>query len=398
MRASASNVLEKASGFESKMKVSARGKVQPFWVMQMFAEAAELTRAGHDLIHLSLGQPSDEVPDAVRRHVSECMQKKPLGYTEPSGIYPLRERISQHYRERYNLSISPSRIFIMMGASAAFQMSMLAAFDAGDEVAITLPCYPAYPTMMQTLGLKVQPLRGTAATRFQPTVGMLQPLNNVKGIVIANPSNPSGTILHADELKALCHYADAQGIRVIADEIYHGITFGEAASSVLSHSDTAIVVNSFSKYFLMPGWRLGWAVVPEDLVPSFEALVQHYFISPPAVSQYAALAVFDQCKVLDGVVARYARNRQLLMEELPKAGFDNLAPAEGGFFIYADVSKLTNDSLSFCRAMMKEAGVVAIPGIDFDPDEGHRFVRFSYSGSEAQIREALKRLKQWLSR
>lgn len=376
---------------------SARGKVPPFLIMEMYAEAAELARQGRDIIHLSLGQPGSEVPPAMRAKLAELVQTQPLGYTEAAGIPALRARIAQHYLDSYGVTIAPERIFITIGSSSAFILSLIAAFDAGDEIALTRPCYPAYPSMVQGLNLQPVFLRGTPETRFQPTPAMLDALpRRPKGMVVASPSNPSGTVLSDAELKTLAEYADARGIRLIADEIYHGITYGTPTRSITAYSQSAIVVNSFSKYFLMPGWRLGWAVMPEDLVQAFEYLLQHFFISPSAMAQYAALEVFNHKPALDAEVAMYARNRAFLLEALPKMGLNKLAQAEGGFFIYADVSHLTNDSVAWCKRMMQEIGVITIPGVDFDAEEGHRYVRFSFSNGEAKVREAMARLQAWL--
>lgn len=378
------------------MKVSRRGAVPPFLIMEVFGEASALARQGSDMIHLSLGQPGCELPPRVLKRVAELMQTAKLGYTEAAGLPALRERIARHYHESYGVTIAPERIFITLGSSAAFILSLIAAFDANDTVAIARPCYPAYPSMMTGLDLVPAFLRGTAENRFQPTIEALDALPHPpQGLVIASPSNPASTVLRPQELQALAAYAQDKNIRIISDEIYHHITYGTQAHSITEYSNSAIVVNSFSKYFLMPGWRLGWAVVPEDLVRSFESLVQNFFISPSAIAQYAALEVFDCREELAAEVALYSRNRQILMQELPQAGFTGFAPCEGSFFIYADVSHMTDDSVAFCRRMMHETGVVAVPGVDFDRENGHHFVRFSFSNTEAQICEAMRRLKQW---
>ena len=275
-------------------------------------------------------------------------------------------------------------------------LSFLAAFDHGDRVALAAPGYPAYRNILQALGLVPVSIPTTAASRFQPTVDQLAALDQqIQGLIVASPSNPAGTMLSRKELGAVYGYCRDDGIRLISDEIYHGIAYGEAATTALAFGDEAIVVNSFSKYFSMTGWRLGWMILPEVLLRPVERLAQNLFIAPPTLPQLAAQAVFDCKAELDGNVQRYAENRRVLLEKLPQAGFDNLAPADGAFYIYADVSRLTNDSQEFCRRMLAETGVAATPGIDFDPERGHRFLRFSFAGSTADIAAAADRLLAW---
>jgi aspartate/methionine/tyrosine aminotransferase len=320
------------------------------------------------------------------------------GYTESLGLPALRERISAYYRERENIAVPAQRIAITTGSSGAFILAFLAAFDVGDRVVLAAPGYPAYRNILTALGVEPVLLSVGAKTRFQPTVELLDSLAQpVDGLIIASPSNPAGTIIDEESLAELCAYCAQKGIRLISDEIYHGITFGPKAISALAFPTQGIVINSFSKYFAMPGWRLGWMVVPEDLLGSVERLAQNLFISAPGLSQHAAIAVFDCLEELDVNVATYARNREILLEGLPKAGFTKLAPADGAFYLYADVSHLTDDSQSFCTRMLAETGVAATSGIDFDPQLGGRFVRFSYAGPTRSMEEAVKRLKIWLS-
>jgi aspartate/methionine/tyrosine aminotransferase len=380
------------------MKISARGQVDPFLILEAFREAKALERGGRDMVHLSLGQPGKEAPPEVLSGLGKLLHEQPLGYTESSGWLPLRERIVQFYRQRYGIAVPLERVFITVGSSSAFMMAMTAAFDAGDKIAIIRPCYPAYPNMMKALDLEPVFLRGRRVNKFQPNVAMLEALpKKPAGLVIASPSNPTGTIIAEEELKQLSRYCEEKGIRLISDEIYHGVTYGAKTQTVAALLSKGIVVNSFSKYFLLPGWRLGWTVMAEDLVDSFSALCQNFFISPPSISQYAALECFNHLDVLDGVVDEYRVNRDILLNALPKIGFDELAPAEGAFYIYAEISKLANDSTEFCRRMMHECGVVAVPGVDFDRENGHRFIRFSFSASRDRIEEAVKRLGRWLS-
>lgn len=381
------------------MQSSQRGAVNPFLIMEALREANRFAAStGKRVIHMSLGQPGREVPMQVREAVAKRLVSAPLGYTEAGGMAPLRARIAQHYKETYNLEIAPERVFVTLGSSAGFIMTLLSSFEKDDEIAIAVPCYPAYPNIMQSVDIKPVYLRGEAASKFQPTVPMLEALKRKpKGLITASPSNPAGTMLSSADMQALVDYCSAQKIRMIADEIYHGITYNGKADTILSHTDQAIVLNSFSKYFMMPGWRVGWCVVPPQMVDIFESLSSSMFISPSSVGQYAALEAFECKEELDKSVAEYTANREILLRELPQLGM-TLAPVEGSFFVYADVSGITNDSISFCRTMLHETGVVAVPGLDFDRTEGHRYVRFSFSNSTADVQEAVVRLKAWLKK
>jgi aspartate/methionine/tyrosine aminotransferase len=380
------------------MKSSARGSVAPFLIMEALIEANRFAaRSDKRIIHMSLGQPGREAPARVLQAVASRIQTAQLGYTEAGGLWDLRLRIAQHYRDEYGVAVPAERIFVTLGSSAAFLMTLLCFFDQGDEVAIVRPCYPAYPNIMQSVNITPVFLRGVEQHKFQPTLEGLSALpRRPKGLIIASPSNPTGTLLNPADLKAVVDYCARENIRIISDEIYHGITYGERARTILAETDQAIVVNSFSKYFLMPGWRVGWAVVPPQMVESYGALAGSMFISPSSVGQYAALEVFNCKDELDSTVAGYAENREILLRELPAMGITRLAPVEGAFFVYANVSHLTGDSVAFCRAMLHDTGVVAVPGLDFDREEGKQYVRFSFSGSKADVIEAIARLKAWL--
>lgn len=365
--------------------------------MEAFREAELVAAAGQDVVHLSLGQPGQTAPRPVLDYLSTLINTAPLGYTDARGMMQLRERIAQFYHERYGLEIPVSRIFVTVGSSAAFVMTMLAAFDEGASIAIGRPCYPAYPNIMKACSLNPMFLDTDAAQNFQPSWEMLAPVKGgVKGMVIASPSNPAGTMMPEGDLETLATQCEAEGIRLISDEIYHGVTYGKEATSVLKYSDSAFVMNSFSKYFLLPGWRLGWAVVPQSLTRAFESLLQNFFISPPAISQYAALKVFDHLDALDKVVESYDANRDVLIKGLQEAGLTKLSTADGAFYIYADISDFSRDSKDFCRRMLHEAGVCAVPGNDFDESRGHDYVRFSFSGELADIERAVERLHHWL--
>ena len=370
--------------------------VPPFIVMDVMRAAAEREASGNDVLHLEVGQPSTAAPDKVIQAAKRALESDKIGYTLALGQEPLRERIARHYADYYGVSIDPEQVIVTTGSSTGFLLAFLSAFEAGDRVGVCSPGYPAYRNILKALGLVAVDIPVTAETDFHPTPDAIETLEGgLDGLLIASPSNPTGSMLPADELQALCAYCKRKGIRFISDEIYHGITYREKAETALVYDADTIVINSFSKYFSMTGWRLGWMVVPNELLRSIECLAQNMFISPPTLSQYAGIAAFDCMDELDANVARYAKNRELLLNELPVAGFDKLAPADGAFYLYADISRLTNDSQKFCSRMLAEIGVAATPGIDFDPGQGHRFMRFSFAGSISDMAEAASRLKSW---
>ncbi len=318
-----------------------------------------------------------------------------MGYTEALGLVGLRERIVAHYRHWYGVAVPRARVAVTTGASGAFPLAFLAAFDPGDRVALAAPFYPPYVNVLTALGIEPVILPAGPETRFQPTPDMLDRLDPPpQGLIVASPCNPVGSMLHADDLAALGAWCVRHGTRLVSDEIYHGLTYGEPASTAATIPG-AIVVNSFSKYFSMTGWRVGWMVLPEDLVRPVECLAQNLFISPPHVSQVAAMAAFDCHDELGGNVALYRRNRSRLLQSLPQARFTRLSPAEGAFYLYADVSDRTDDSVAFCARMLAETGVAATPGVDFDRQRGRHFVRFSYCGPEADMTEAAARLERF---
>jgi aspartate/methionine/tyrosine aminotransferase len=379
------------------LKASLRGGIPPFIVMDVMTAAAERQATHGDVIHLEVGQPSTPAPARVRAAAAEALASEVLGYTLALGIMPLRRRISRHYRDTYGIEVPAERIAVTTGSSGAFLLAFLAAFDPGDRIALASPGYPAYRNILKALGLSPVELPAGPAERFQPTPGMLEALDPAPdGLIIASPSNPTGTMLSPEALAALAATCRRRGIRLVSDEIYHGITFGMRSETALAHGGDAIVVNSFSKYYSMTGWRLGWMVVPADLLRPVECLAQNLFISPPAPSQAAAVAAFDCGEELEANVARYRANRDLLLAALPAAGFDRLAPSDGAFYLYADIAHLTNDSQAFCRRMLAETGVAATPGTDFDPDRGSATMRFCFAGSTADMAEAARRLRRWL--
>lgn len=382
------------------LKRSIRGQVPPFIVMDVMAEANRREVAGEDVLHLEVGQPSTGAPSGVIEVAQATLVSDKLGYTEALGIDLLRERIARYYGETHDIDLAADRVVVTTGSSGGFMLAFLSAFDAGDRVALADPGYPAYRNILSALGIEAVAIPTTIDDRYQPTPELLDRVvretGAIDGLIVASPANPTGTMLAAAEMKALIGYCDANGIRLISDEIYHGITYEGAGETALSFTDNAFIVNSFSKYYSMTGWRVGWMVVPEDLHRSVECLAQNLFISVPALSQRAACAAFDCREELDANVLRYAANRELLLRELPKAGLDRLAPADGAFYIYAEVGHLTNDSEAFCRQILAETGVAMAPGTDFDRERGRATVRISFAGDTATMGEAARRLQAWL--
>ncbi len=379
------------------MSPSQRSGISPFFVMEVMKAAARRQELVGDVLHLEVGQPSTPAPAAALAAAASAMSGDRLGYTEATGLPSLRERIARLYTDRHGIDVDAGRVVVTVGASGGFTLAMLACFDAGDRVAMTEPGYAAYRNIMMALGLEVVPIPVGAATGFNPTVDHVRSALPLSGLVIASPSNPTGTVIGGELMASLTAFCREQGIRVVSDEIYHRITFGAEEVSALDYEAEAVVVQSFSKYQSMTGWRVGWLVAPDDLVAPIERLAQNLFISAPAISQHAALGSFDAVAELDDHVARYRVNRDLVVEGLKGMGFDRLAPADGAFYVWADVGDLGIDSQILCRRWLEETGVAVTPGIDFDPASGGRFVRFSYSESTADIAEAVRRLERWMA-
>jgi aspartate/methionine/tyrosine aminotransferase len=378
------------------LKIASRGQVPPFIVMDVMRAANERAASGHDVLHLEVGQPSTGAPSGVIAAARAALGNETLGYTDALGLPDLRQAIAVHYRQSYGVDLDVARIVVTTGSSGAFLLAFLAAFEPGDHVALAAPAYPAYRNILTALGLVPVELPAGPAQRYQATLDLLRShTGRLDGLIVASPANPTGTMLAPDELAAIARYCEHKGIRLVSDEIYHGIVYGMNAATALASSDEAIIVNSFSKYFSMTGWRLGWMVVPKAMLRAVECLAQNLFISPPALSQHAAIAAFQCRDELDANVSRYAANRALLLEELPKAGFDRCAPADGAFYLYADIGHLTNDSVEFCRRMLRDIGVACTPGIDFDPARGNATLRLSFAGSTETITEAARRLRSW---
>lgn len=384
---------------EQLARVAVRGGVPPFHVMRVIDAVVARRAAGLPVIDMSAGQPSTQAPAPVRAAAIEAIGSHNIGYTNALGIPQLRAAIAAHYRRTDGIDVDPANVAVTTGSSGGFLYAFLAAFDAGDTVALARPGYPAYRNMLATLGCRVIELACGPETRFQPTVAQLDALDAPPaGLVLASPANPTGTMVDAAELTALTAWCDAHGTRLISDEIYHGITFGMPAASAWRTSRRAVVVNSFSKYFSMTGWRIGWLLVPDELSESVDRLAGNFAICPPALSQLAAVAAFDAYDELDANVARYAANRAMVLEALPQIGLDRLAPADGAFYIYAEVSRWTDDSLAFVARALVECGVAIAPGVDFDPADGGRYVRLCFAGDAAEIEQGIAWLGDWLAR
>ncbi len=377
------------------MRNSTRSGVDPFIVMDVMEAARRAEEAGRHIIHMEVGQPGTPAPQGARDALARAMAEEAMGYTVALGLPALRRRIAQLYGDWYDLDLDPERVVITPGSSGAFILAFTALFDAGDRVGIGAPGYPSYRQILRALDLRPVDIETAADNRLQPVPGDLEG-QDLAGLLVASPANPTGTMLNRAAMTALMEAAQAQGASFISDEIYHGIEYEAKAVSALEISDEAYVINSFSKYFSMTGWRVGWMVVPKDHVRVIERLAQNLFICPPHASQVAALAAMDCTEELEANMAVYRRNRALMLEGLPKAGFDRIAPPDGAFYVYADVSHLTGDSRALAAEILETAGVAVTPGLDFDPVRGGSTVRFSYARATADIEEGLARLRRFM--
>ncbi|MCG6110987.1 MAG: aminotransferase class I/II-fold pyridoxal phosphate-dependent enzyme [Paracoccus sp.] len=376
------------------MRHSLRGQVDPFIVMDVMEAAARAEAAGRHIIHMEVGQPGTPAPLGARQALAGALEQ-PLGYTVALGLPALRQGIADLYRRWYGVDLDPARVVVTPGSSGAFILAFSALFDAGDRVAMGYPGYPSYRQILRAMSLNPVGIPTRAEDRYQPRPGDLP--DDAQGLILASPGNPSGTVLTVPELAGLTQAAAARGMAVISDEIYHGLSYGDRCHSALEVTDEVLVVNSFSKYFSMTGWRVGWMVVPPDMIRTVERLAQNLFICPPHASQVAALAALDCTDEAEANRAVYAENRRLMLEGLPRAGFDRIAPPEGAFYIYADVSHLTDDSVAFAAEILDKAGVAVTPGLDFDPDRGRRTLRFSYAHATADVAEGLARLTAFMA-
>ncbi|MGU3668075.1 pyridoxal phosphate-dependent aminotransferase [Methylobacterium sp. A49B] len=373
--------------------------VQPFLAMDVMAAAAAKARAGDDVVRMEVGQPSAPAPRAVIAAAQAALATGRVPYTEALGLPALRARIARDYTERHGVTVSPERVVITTGSSAGFVLAFMSLFDAGARVAVPQPGYPAYRSILSALDLVPAPMVLRDADRYAPTAALLRETHArtpVAGALVMSPANPSGTVITEAALRDLCAAARALNLPLISDEIYHGLSYGVPTTTALRFEPDAVIINSFSKYHCMTGWRVGWMVVPEALVRPIERLAQNLYISAPYLSQVGALAAFDATEELDAIRDGYARNRAILLDALPGLGLGRVHPADGAFYLYADVANLTNDASDFCRRMLDEAHVAATPGLDFDPDEGHHHVRFSFAGSADECRAAVARLRAWL--
>lgn len=380
------------------MQPSKRSAIQPFLAMDVMAEAFRRKSAGESIISMAIGQPSDPAPMAVRLAAEEASRNGQIGYTEALGMIALREALSCHYSDHYGLDIPAARIAVTTGSSAAFTLAFLAAFDVGATIAITAPGYPAYRNIIAALGLKVAEIPVGESNGIL-TAAKLKEFHSKEpfdGLLIASPANPTGSVIPDAEFATIVQTCRSLGVKLISDEIYHQLNFIGADRSALALGDDMIVINSFSKFYCMTGWRIGWMVLPQTLVRPVERLQQSLSISAPEISQIAALAALTATDELLAVKNKYAQNRLLLADRFPKIGLPFLTPADGAFYAYCDVSAHTNDSMDFSRRMIAEIGVAAAPGLDFDLNDGHRAMRFSYAGSTAEIAEAVARLETWL--
>ncbi|WP_347266377.1 aminotransferase class I/II-fold pyridoxal phosphate-dependent enzyme [Paracoccus sp. (in: a-proteobacteria)] len=376
------------------MRQSRRGQVDPFIVMDVMEAARRAEAAGRHIIHMEVGQPSTPAPEGARRALAAALDQ-PLGYTVALGLPELRRGIAGLYRRWYGVDLDPARVVVTPGSSGAFLLAFSALFDAGDRVALGEPGYPSYRQILRAMSLEPVGIQTRIEDRYQPRPADIPA--DVQGLILASPGNPSGTVLRRDELAALSARAAELRVNLISDEIYHGLDYGAGFHSALEVTDEVFVINSFSKYFSMTGWRIGWMVVPEDQIRTVERIAQNMFICPPHASQVAALAALDCSAEADANLAVYAQNRKLMLERLPQIGFHRIAPPEGAFYIYADVSDLTDDSLKFCAEILEKAGVAVTPGLDFDPRRGARTLRFSYARSSADIAEGLERLAAFMA-
>lgn len=374
-------------------------RVAPFLAMDVLAAAAVKERRGESVIHMEVGQPSAPAPKPARDAAMAALELGKIGYTEALGIAPLRERIARHYRDAYGVAVSPERVVVTTGSSAGFVLSFLAMFNPGDRVAITAPGYPAYRSILEALDIDpvtVPLTKDDGWVMTAPAIANLHAEKPLQGVLAMSPANPSGSMISGAGLGAIAEFCRENGIWFISDEIYHGLTYGFEPETALKFDENAVIINSFSKYYCMTGWRIGWIVVPQRLVRAAETLAQNLYISAPYLSQVAAAAAFNAVSDLEKVKLGYAANRSMLLEELPKIGITEMHPVNGAFYIYADVSRFTDDSMAFCKKALEEAGVAVTPGLDFDQLNGHRYIRLSFAGSAGDCREAVRRLAGWL--
>jgi aspartate/methionine/tyrosine aminotransferase len=390
---------EAASHIAVRSGPALRAAIAPFIAMEVLSQAGAIEARGGNIVHMELGEPGALAPRAAREAAKRAIDQGRIGYTPALGIASLRERIARHYRDAYGVDLDPERVAVTTGSSAGFILAFLACFDMGARVAIASPGYPAYRNILEALGIEPVVIETGPADRWTITPEAITRAHRdkpLRGVLVMSPANPTGVMMSAASTAALAQECDRLGLWFISDEIYHGLTYEARATTALVPAPEAIVVNSFSKYFCMTGWRIGWLVLPRRLVRPVERLAQNFFISPPYVSQVAAEAAFEATEELEAVKIGYAKSRALLLEALPRIGFTDLLPVDGAFYVYGDVTRLTNDSVTFCRRALNEAGVALTPGVDFDRARGARYVRLSFAGSPESVREGVERLGAWL--
>jgi len=389
-------MLERARAL---LQPSARSGVPPFMVMDVMAAAARLEAQGRTIVHMEVGQPAAGAPESSIAAVRAALDDGPHGYTAALGIASLRRRIAQAYAQWHDIDVDPERVVVTTGSSAGFMLAFLALFEAGDRVAVAAPGYPPYRHILSALGCEPVLIEANAATRWALSGDMLlaqHRLRPLKGVVVGSPANPTGTMMTATALGDLIRSAEDAGIAVISDEIYHGLDYAFAAKSAVSLSSNTVVINSFSKYFCMTGWRVGWMIVPPPLLRTMERLQQNLAISVPTLSQIAAQAAFEGRDELEKIKHGYEENRRILLDGLPRAGLDSFLPVDGAFYLYVDTSRFSDDSFDFAKRLLEQAGVAATPGVDFDPIHGRNYLRLCYAGSHEDMREAVKRIGTWL--
>lgn len=370
-------------------------RIDPFHAISISALAQRLKAEGRSVIHMEFGQPSTGAPAEAIAEAHRVLDADPMGYWESQ---PLKQRICDHYREKYGVEIVPAQVILTCGASPALVLALSMSFAPGDRVALARPGYVAYRNTLRALHIEPVEIACGEAERFQLTAAALAALDPApQGVILASPANPTGTIIPHAELTEIARICRERGITIISDEIYHGLSYGLATPSLLEVEPDALVVNSFSKYFSMAGWRLGWLVVPKSGIDAARARMGNLFLTPPSLSQHAGLVAMDCRDELEGHIATYARNRELLLAALPTMGLGKIAPPDGAFYIYADVSDFTDDSLELCKQLLEATGVATAPGIDFDPVDGHHFVRFSFAVSTLEIEEAIARIGPWFA-
>ncbi|MPT46861.1 MAG: aminotransferase class I/II-fold pyridoxal phosphate-dependent enzyme [Sphingobium sp.] len=370
--------------------------IDPFYAIAISKRAHELKTIGRSVIHMEFGQPSTGAPTAAIAAAHQVLDSDAMGYWESA---PLKDRIAQYYSEKHGVAVSPDRIFLTNGASPALVLALHAWFTPGARIAIARPGYVSYRNVTRALSMEPLEIDCGPETRFQLSAKALAAITPAPdGVILSSPANPTGSVIPAEELSAIIDLCRERGIRIISDEIYHGLSYVGPIPSALEMADDAIILNSFSKYYSMAGWRLGWMVVPDDRIEAVRALIGNLFLTPPSLAQHAGLAAFDCTEELAGHIDTYRRNRDLMLEALPKLGLNRIAPPDGAFYIYADIGHLTDDSLSFCKRLLEDTGIATAPGMDFDPVNGNRFIRFSFAVSTAEVEEAISRLIPWFAR